>query len=307
MAIRSSRWHATTLLLLILAGPAQAQRITLSAQVGDREFPLAADRLPRAFSGPGALTNALPWHSAQPGIEWAEFEARAGALNFPLRIIVVRLQPRALNLRLELRTRANRMTGAWTVDSVADDIAFAVNAGQFKETGPWGWLVMQSYEQRAPGYGPLSAGIALDTTGAVRWLLPAQLPQARRDRAIRFAFQSYPLLLFDNQVPALLGTSRDLDRDHRDARLIFGEQSDGRLLLVLTRYDALHGLVQRVPVGLTVPESVLLAAALGARHAVMLDGGISAQMLLRDGTGELHKWSGLRAVPLALLVRAQAR
>jgi exopolysaccharide biosynthesis protein len=42
--------------------------------------------------------------------------------------------------------------------------------------------------------------------------------------------------------------------------------------------------------------------ALGARDAVMLDGGISAQMILRDGEA-VRTWPGLRAVPLALVAR----
>lgn len=42
--------------------------------------------------------------------------------------------------------------------------------------------------------------------------------------------------------------------------------------------------------------------ALGARHAVMLDGGISAQMLIRPQGGAGRQWRGLRPVPLALVV-----
>ena len=40
--------------------------------------------------------------------------------------------------------------------------------------------------------------------------------------------------------------------------------------------------------------------ALGAESAVALDGGISAQLMLRDALGEAHRWDGLRAVPLGL-------
>lgn len=37
----------------------------------------------------------------------------------------------------------------------------------------------------------------------------------------------------------------------------------------------------------------------GATDAVMLDGGISAQLLVRRADGPAHSWSGNRAVPLA--------
>jgi hypothetical protein len=41
--------------------------------------------------------------------------------------------------------------------------------------------------------------------------------------------------------------------------------------------------------------------ALGCRRAVMLDGGLSAQLLLRDADGTAHRWDGLRRVPLGLV------
>jgi hypothetical protein len=44
--------------------------------------------------------------------------------------------------------------------------------------------------------------------------------------------------------------------------------------------------------------------AFGARDAVMLDGGISAQLMVRDAHGEAHRWPGIRAVPLAVIGRA---
>ena len=50
--------------------------------------------------------------------------------------------------------------------------------------------------------------------------------------------------------------------------------------------------------GLRIPSF-----ALGARTAMMLDGGLSAQLLVRSATGESRHWPGLRAVPLGLVVR----
>jgi exopolysaccharide biosynthesis protein len=41
--------------------------------------------------------------------------------------------------------------------------------------------------------------------------------------------------------------------------------------------------------------------ALGARDAVMLDGGISGQMMVRGANGAVKAWRGARAVPLALV------
>jgi hypothetical protein len=44
--------------------------------------------------------------------------------------------------------------------------------------------------------------------------------------------------------------------------------------------------------------------ALGAQHAMLLDGGISAQLTISDSTGHARVWKGLRKVPLALVARA---
>lgn len=245
--------------------------------------------------------NALRWRPLQAGLSWTDFQVHAGSWKLPIRVIVARVRPDAFDLRLVLATTSNRMTGSWNVDSVPPAGAIGFNAGQFKETGPWGWLVMHARELRDPGYGPLSAGIAIDSTGAVRWIDHTQLAKARNDRRIVFAFQSYPVLLKNGRAPPLLFSSDDVDRKHRDARLILGELPDGSLIIALTRYDALGGAAERVPIGLTVPESVVMMQSLGTRNAVMLDGGISAQLVLRDSTGTAQVWKGLRNVPLGFI------
>jgi hypothetical protein len=279
------------LLLLLLPSHLFAQHPSLSALVAGESVELSQ------------LAARMSWRSARPGVDWAEVRLRAGFWRLPVRAVVTRIDPRAFDFELTLLTRANRMTGAWTLDSVAADVAIALNAGQFKETGPWGWLVMGGLERRDPGFGPLSGGVAIDSAGRFRWFGPAQLGSARSDRTIRYAFQSFPLLLLNDTVPALLQTSVDVDRRHRDARLIFAQQNDSVLLVVLTRYDGFGGATPRVPIGLTVPESLQLIRALGARNAIMLDGGLSAQLLLRTADGGALAWKGLREVPLALIAR----
>jgi hypothetical protein len=109
------------------------------------------------------------------------------------------------------------------------------------------------------------------------------------------------LLLFDRRVPPAVRDPGITDMGHRDARLVMAEADDGSLLFILTRYAALGTMAERVPIGLTTPESVVLVAALGMRHAVMLDGGISAQLSVHDSTGMVARWPGLRRVPLALI------
>lgn len=241
----------------------------------------------------------LGWDTLQPGLAVAELTTRAGRVGFDVRVVVARIDPKRFRFELVQKTRANGMTGAWNVGAAPPHAALAFNAGQFKETGPWGWLLLRGEERRNPGIGPLSIGIAFDTSGALRWIPYQQLERARRDRSLVYAFQSYPVLIYDSVVPRR--AHRGIDRTHRDARLILAEDSRGQLLVVLTRYDALGDLTARVPIGLTLPESVTLMRALGARHAVMLDGGVSAQMVARNALGASRVWKGLRDVPLALI------
>ena len=92
---------------------------------------------------------------------------------------------------------------------------------------------------------------------------------------------------------------------HRDARLAVGELRDGRVVVVLTRFDALGGALAALPFGLTVPETAALLGALGARRAVMLDGGLSGQLLVRDAGRRTRSWPGLRRVPLGIVAVAR--
>ncbi len=283
-----------------LTGSLPAQ-IALTAHIDGRSVALSHASLPRHFESAHPFMQTLRWDTLQPGLEVSELNVEAGRLGVDIRIVIARIEPAHFAFSLVHKTRANRMTGAWNVDAAPEDAAVALNAGQFKETGPWGWLVLDADERRDPGYGPLSLGIAFDTAGRVLWLPFDQLAPARVDRSIRFGFQSYPTLLFSERVPALAASKSALDLDHRDARLILAEDRSGRLLVILTRYDGLGAATSRVPIGLTVPESIVLAGALGARHAVMLDGGVSAQLLLRRHNGGVRAWKGMRDVPLALI------
>ena len=73
-----------------------------------------------------------------------------------------------------------------------------------------------------------------------------------------------------------------------------GVLADGRLLIALTRFEGLGGRLQLLPLGLTTPEMAALMGALGCRDAVLLDGGVSGQLAIRDAAGEVRRWPGLR-------------
>lgn len=220
-----------------------------------------------------------------------------------LRAVVVRIDPRLVRLRLDTAFTARGERANWTIDGARAGAIVAVNVGQFIRTQPWGWVVLDGREYLAPGTGPLSTALAVDSSGVVRWIGPTDLTSPAARRGFVAAFQSYPTLLTANgEIPEpLREPGRGIDVEHRDARLGIGALADGRLLIVLTRFDALGGSLGSLPFGPTIPEFAALMGALGARQAVALDGGISGQLLIRDAGGTEHTWRGMRKVPMALV------
>lgn len=116
--------------------PAVGQRVVLSARVGAAaSVTLDADSLPlRLDSASGALWDHLVWTPAGRALSWTEVQLTAGRLRIPVRAVVIRLDQRAYDLRLQLATAANGMTGTWTVDDADGRAALALNAGQPDET-----------------------------------------------------------------------------------------------------------------------------------------------------------------------------
>jgi exopolysaccharide biosynthesis protein len=142
----------------------------------------------------------------------------------------------------------------------------------------------------------------ISRAGRLRLVSPDSIPFLRRAHDVRAAFQSYPTLLEgDGDIPVPLRQDGTVSRTHVDARLAIGELRDGRIVVVLTRFDALGDALGGIPLGLTTPGMAALMGALGCRRAVMLDGGISAQLLVRDSAGVTRRWTGIRRVPMGLV------
>ena len=264
-----------------------------------------ADRAPTRWDAAvPAVAGAIRWRTARPGLEWGELRLAGTGEAWRIRAVVVRADPRQLRFALHAAVDAAGRAGPWTVDDAPAGAALAVNAGQFTSGGgPWGWVVHQGREIRPPGYGPIAPAVVVDSTGAVRFVPFDSIAAVRDAHTAVEAFQSYPALLEgEGTIPAAIAdTGRGVDLAHRDSRLVIGETRDGRILLLLTRFEALGGALDALPFGLTVPETAALVGALGARRAVMLDGGLSGQLLLRDVDGTPHAWHGLRRVALGLV------
>ncbi|MDX2192282.1 MAG: phosphodiester glycosidase family protein [Gemmatimonadales bacterium] len=278
---------------------------TLSVRDGERwTLFWRADAAPARYTAAdAALTRRLAWREVGDGIAWAELALSGRGEAVRTRLVVVRLDP--ARVRFGLDFRPGDLTGTWTLDAMPADAALALNAGQFTADVPWGWLVLDGRERKVPGSGPLAGAFVVGTDGRAEVLGPAAVKARRKRGGVALAFQSYPMLLTgDGEVPPALFTGRGgLRLEHRDARLAVGETHDGQLLIAMTRFDGLGGALDRLPLGLTVTELSAVMGALGCRTALGLDGGISAQLALREGT-DVRQWPGTRAVPLGLVVRA---
>ena len=293
------------------ARPLPASRLAVWDGTRWREW-WRADHAPAQWGDSTAakvgLATVVQWRAAAPGVDWAELRLGGSGEAWRIRAVLVRIDPARVRMRLAMSaSRASRgADDRWTIEDAPASAIVAFNAGQFTGESPWGWLVRDGRELLSPGRGPLAPAGVLDAAGRVAIHDAADIGAVRERGTVAQAFQSYPaLLLQEAAVPAALRfDGPGVDVAHRDARLAFGVMRDGRVLVALTRFDALGGALDAVPFGLTTPEMAALMGALGARRAVALDGGISAQLLVRDTTGT-RRWPGMRAVPVGLVVESR--
>ena len=256
------------------------------------------DTAPVRWNGEPVLANRVTWRAGAGGIEWGELQLRGSSEAWRTRVIVVRVDPRQVKFSLEPAFMHNV---SWTVANVDSAEVLALDAGQFRGSLPWGWVVSRGKEVLAPEYAPLAGAVVVDSSGLVRIVAPDSVAVERMRGNAKEAFQSYPMLLTNGAVPVpLREAGRGVDLTHRDARLALGTLEDGRVIVALTRFDALGPTLGRVPFGLTSPEMAAVMGGLGARHALLLDGGISGQLMLRSSDGSIRTWSGSRAVPMGL-------
>ena len=145
--------------------------------------------------------------------------------------------------------------GAWSLSNAPAGARFALNAGQFTDAGPWGWVIHRGREQQRPGTGALAGALVVDTAGAWSLIDAGEIPTRRFTLSVREALQSYPTLISSSgRIPASLCTgSKDVDLTHRDARLVVGTLSTGELVIAMSRFDGLGTTAERLPLGPTTP------------------------------------------------------
>ncbi|HET8633794.1 MAG TPA: phosphodiester glycosidase family protein [Gemmatimonadales bacterium] len=290
------------LLLLALAAPSTPPSLSVHSNGHWHTWWRAEDAPAQWDAALPLVTQAVQWEDSAGGIALGSLRLAASGEAWRTRAIIVRVDPSRIRFTL---ARSGTRLGApftWTIDSAPPSAMLALNAGEFDDDGAWGWLVRDGHELQPPGSGPLAPAVMIDTVGNLSIVPPDSIATLRGAKSVMTAFQSYPALLQgDGSVPpALLRDTPYLDRTHRDARLAIGLLRDGQILIVLTRFDALGGVLDGLPFGLTTPEMAALLGALGARRAVSLDGGVSGQLLVRLH-GQEYRWTGWRKVPVGMV------
>ena len=298
---------AAALVLLLVGRSAGAQGAPLPSSVlavrdargAWREF-WTSQGAPTVWRNTPLATTTM-WRTGASGIEWNELEIRGSGEAWRTRLIVARVDPSRVRLALDTAFTPQR-EAAWTLARAPRPVVLAVNAGQFEATMPWGWVVLDGRRWLPPQHGPLSSALLQDSSGALRWIRGDDVQRVAAEHGARWAFQSYPAVLAGDSVLAPVRASGlGVDVAHRDARAGICLTRDDRLLVALTRFDGAGRALHFVPFGLTVPEMTAVLGALGCRDAMLLDGGISARLRVRDARGVAHDWEGLRAVPLGLV------
>jgi uncharacterized protein YigE (DUF2233 family) len=261
------------------------------------------DAAPTLWGPDAPLADRVTWRAGADGVEWGELQVHGSSEAWRTRLVLVRMDPRRIALSLEPAFMDER---GWTVSDANESATLAFDAGQFRGSLPWGWVMTGGKEILSPQHAPLAGAVVVDAEGRVRIVSPDSVAAERERGTAREAFQSYPMLLDGGVVLApLTRPGLGVDLEHRDGRLALGTLEDGRVIVALTRFDVLGKALGRVPFGLTSPEMAAVMGALGCRQALLLDGGISGQLLLRDADGTQHTWPSTRPVPLGLVGRTR--
>ena len=273
-----------------------ASELQVAGAAGGYTTVWRAEAAPSAFAEGVAATLVGVREAVAPGVTLERLRLRGSGEAHWTELVVLRLAPGAVRLALDTAFRHGRRD--WRIARAPSRAIAAVNAGQFEADLPWGWVRLEGRDFLPAGRGPLVSVVAVDSAGRLSLAHGGGAPPARA----RWGFQSYPTLLDGGTVPpALRGAGLGVDVAHRDARLAIGTTSDGTVVVALTRFAALGERLGLLPFGLTTPEMAAVMGLLGAREAVLLDGGISAQLAVRWSSGRVARWPGLRAVPLALV------
>lgn len=245
------------------------------------------------------LDAAVTWRDSQPGLRSGDFEVRTAAGYLRNSIALIELDPARYRFALGVTAPTARRTASDWLNGDST-VVLTSNTGLFRGNGTPQGIVLVDGTRHSALAGWLDAVVVMEN-GALRI---TDIEGARHLGPGTSAFQTLPWLVRDGRVVFGWTNGLRLSRTHRDRRITLCLGEDGMVRLLLSNFEVFGANAGRVPIGLTIPEQAALAAGIGCRDAVALDGGISAQIAMRVG-GRIVKMPGWRRVPLMMVVRAR--
>jgi uncharacterized protein YigE (DUF2233 family) len=195
------------------------------------------------------------------------------------RLYLLRLDPARRDFRLAYRPGEPQSLAAWREETGA---SLLVNGGFFTEAYVATGLVIVDGVPSGVSYRDFGGMVAFMDEGVEIWSL-AERPYAP-DPAIRYAFQSFPMLVNGGQAVYLE------EGGPAARRAVMALDGNGRVLFILTRRGELT---------LAQLSRFLAANDLDVQTALNLDGGASAGLLLADPSRRIPALSPL---PLVVVV-----
>lgn len=245
------------------------------------------------------LRTAITWTDSAAGLRSGSFEVRAAEGHLRNSMAIIELDPARFRFGLGLAPPDARRTAE---DWLASDstLVLTANTGLFRENGTPQGIVLIDGTRHSALAGWLDAVVVIEN-GSLRF---TDVEHARTLPGGASSFQTLPWLVRDGRVAFGATSGLRLSRTHRDRRITLCLGDDGTVRLLLSNFEVFGATAGRVPIGLTIPEQAALAAGVGCRDAVALDGGISSQIAFRAGRRTV-RMPGWRKVPVMMLVRAR--
>jgi uncharacterized protein YigE (DUF2233 family) len=283
-----TRWRANTsaLLLLLCVALLAACSVQQSGAQPTRSVPTLFPTEPGTAAPPDDVAATPPadsgWQAADAGVELRQLLVAPPDEREPFPVLVVRLDPARVRLRVAYDPAEPRLLSAWFAQRRP---LLAVNGGFFTETYAATALVISDGVASGQSYQGFGGMLVVGPDEQVS-LWP--LRDTPYDPAVPIAqgLQSFPMLVFPGGAPAQVE-----DNGQRARRTAVALDVQGRLLFVVSPTS-----------GFTLRElAEWLAADLGVDRALNLDGGSSTGLFLSAGplSAQIDSFGPLPVVILA--------
>lgn len=223
------------------------------------------------------------WAAGGPGIALRRMRASQGPSRPAIPLVVVRVDPAAVRLRVAYAPQHPRDLRAWFADNRP---LLAVNGGFFTEQYRSTALVISDGVASGTSYEGFGGMLAVAPDGGLSLRALRDQPYDPREPFAQ-AVQSFPVLVFPGGRPATIE-----DDGQRARRTAVALDHDGRLLFVVspTGDFTLRGFADW-----------LRLSDLGVERALNLDGGSSTGLYLETDT-VVERIDSLVPLPMVLLV-----